>query len=299
MPKQLHFDLGLDVVEGPGRAAAPELAALLARSDGISIHTVTAEFGRLLASEQQARIDAERANRAKDLFLATLSHELRTPLNTMLAAVQILKRLAAGNPGFEGPSASIERAARAQARLVEDLFDVSRIMAGKMQCDMRPVDLTAVVREAVDVARPSALAKGLDLAMSVEGAVGAVQGDDLRLLQVVSNLLTNAIKFTSHGGHIWVRLEGRSEQAELIVADSGIGIPAHVLPRLFQRFMQGDPITRTQGGLGLGLSIVRYLVEVHGGTVDVESPGEGHGSTFRVTLPTSAVAATTAPAAGR
>jgi CheY-like chemotaxis protein len=156
------------------------------------------------------------------------------------------------------------------------------------------------VREAVDVARLSALAKGLQLELSVEGTGGAVYGDESRLLQVVNNLLTNAIKFTPHGGRVSVRLDSNGDRAELTVADNGVGIDAHVLPRLFTRFVQADgAMTRAHGGLGLGLSIVRHLVEVHGGAVHVESPGEGKGSTFRITLPTGTAATSTGPVAPR
>lgn len=273
---------------------------LLAIDDVTSLRALEAERTQLLASEKHARIEAERATRAKDLFLATLSHELRTPLSTMLMAAQLLRQLAVDNPSIERPSASIERAASAQARLIDDLLDVSRIVSGKMMLDLGPVDFTAVVREAVDVARPSALAKGLELDLAVEGAVRAVYGDEARLLQVANNLLANAIKFTPRGGHVQVRLESMDEDAVLTVADTGIGIRADVLPRLFERFVQADSaMTRTHGGLGLGLSIVRHLVEVHGGTVDVESPGEGQGSTFRITLPTGTVAAVTDPPVSR
>jgi two-component system CheB/CheR fusion protein len=270
---------------------------LLAIDDVTALRELEAERDQLLASEHHARLEAERATRAKDLFLATLSHELRTPLSTILMAAQLLRQLAADNPSIDRPSASIERAANAQTRLIDDLLDVSRIISGKLMLDLEPVDLAAIVREAVDVARSSALAKGLELELTVEGTVTAVYGDEVRLLQVVNNLVTNAIKFTPHGGHIWVRLESKGEQAELSVTDTGMGIHAEVLPRLFNRFVQADSaMTRTHGGLGLGLSIVRHLVEVHGGTVDVESPGEGKGSTFRITLPTGTIDAATAPA---
>lgn len=259
---------------------------LVAANDVTSLRTLQTERDQLLASEKQARLEAERATHAKDLFLATLSHELRTPLSTMLMSAQLLRKLAADNPSIERPSASIARAAAAQARLIDDLLDVSRIVSGKLLLDLSPVDLTAVVQEAVDVARPSALAKGLELDLEMEGTIGAAFGDESRLLQVVNNLLTNAIKFTPRGGHIGVRLQGDGGYAELTVTDTGIGIPAEVLPRLFNRFVQADSaMTRTHGGLGLGLSIVRHLVEVHAGTVEVSSPGEGKGAEFRVRLP--------------
>lgn len=272
---------------------------LVAADDVTSLRALESERGQLLASEKEARLEAERATRAKDLFLATLSHELRTPLSTMMMSAQLLRQAAAGNPSIERPSALIERAAAAQARLVDDLLDVSRIVSGKLVLDLAPVDLTALAQEAVEVARPSALAKGLKLELALEGPIIVVFGDDARLLQVVSNLLTNSIKFTPRGGHVGVRLRAKGGQAELEVADDGIGIPAEVVPRLFNRFVQGDSaMTRTYGGLGLGLSIVRHLVEVHSGTVAVESGGEGKGATFRVTVPMSTTGAAV-PAARR
>lgn len=271
---------------------------LLAIDDVTSLRSLESERSQLLASEKQARLEAERATRAKDLFLATLSHELRTPLSTMLMSAQLLRKLAGDNPRLDRPSASIERAAHAQAKLIDDLLDVSRIVSGKLILDLGPVDFANIVREAVDVARPSALAKGLTMDLVVEGDMGAVYGDESRLLQVVNNLLTNAIKFTPRGGHIWVRLETTNARAELSIRDNGMGIRAEVLPRLFNRFVQADSaMTRTHGGLGLGLSIVRHLVDVHGGEVRVESPGEGRGSTFRVSLPTGTAATPLAPPA--
>ncbi len=260
--------------------------ALLAIEDVTSLRALETERDELLASETQARLEAERATRAKDLFLATLSHELRTPLSTILMSAQLLRQRAADTPSIEKPSAAIERAANAQARLIDDLLDVSRIVSRKLVLDLAPVDFAVVTRDAVEVARPSALAKGVELDLSVEGPVGALEGDEARLLQVVNNLLTNAIKFTPSGGHVWVRLASKVDHVELTVVDTGLGISAEVLPRLFHRFVQADgAMTRTHGGLGLGLSIVRHLVEVHGGAVTAESSGEGKGATFRVTLP--------------
>lgn len=260
---------------------------LLAIDDVTALRALESERNQLLASEKKARIDAERATRAKDAFLATLSHELRTPLSTMLLSAQVLRNMAPENPAIDKPSAAIERAAGAQARLIDDLLDVSRIVSGKLMLDLGPSSLTAIVREAVEVARPAALAKGLDLGLSLEDGVEmTVYGDEHRLLQVVNNLLTNAIKFTPQGGRIFVKLARTSDCAELTVEDTGMGIREDVLPRLFGRFVQADTATtRTYGGLGLGLSIVRHLVEVHGGKVEVESQGEGKGATFRVTLP--------------
>jgi two-component system CheB/CheR fusion protein len=270
---------------------------LLAIDDITELRRLEAERSLILESEKQARFEAERANRAKDLFLATLSHELRTPLATVLLSAEVLSMTAADDPRVQRASASIERAARAQSRLIDDLLDVSRIVSGKLMLDLGPVDLALVVREAVDAARPSAEAKGVDLELVIEDHVGAVYGDAARLLQVANNLLTNAIKFTPRGGHISVRLDANPGQAQLTVADSGMGIRPEVLPQLFSRFVQADSsVTRTHGGLGLGLAIVRHLVEAQGGVVQAESPGEGKGATFRVILPVGSQR-TAAPAA--
>ena len=259
---------------------------LLAVDDVTELRALEAERELLLESEKQARIEAERANQAKDLFLAILSHELRTPLTSMLMSAQLLRQLSNNDAKIERVSASIERATHAQSRLIDDLLDVSRIVSGKLLLDLEPVDLEEVVRSAVDVAQPPARAKSLDLELVVDGEIGSIYGDSVRLQQVVSNLLTNAIKFTPHGGRIAVSLERDGDQAELTITDTGMGIPPDVLPQLFNRFVQADSsVTRTHGGLGLGLSIVRHLVEAHGGTVWAESPGEGRGATFRVTLP--------------
>jgi two-component system, chemotaxis family, CheB/CheR fusion protein len=270
------------------RAGEPML--LLAAQDVTELRGLEAERSRILASEKQARVEAERATRAKDVFLAVLSHELRTPLSTILMSAQLLKHIASSDPKVMRSSASIERAATAQAKLIDDLLDISRIVSGKLLLDLASVDFQATVRDAVDGARPLAEAKSLELDLVVEGARGTrgtVYGDAVRLQQVVSNLLTNAIKFTPHGGRIAVRLEQLEGQVQLSITDTGMGIPAEVLPHLFARFVQADSsVTRTHGGLGLGLAIVRHLVEVHGGHVEVQSSGEGKGATFRVTLPT-------------
>jgi two-component system CheB/CheR fusion protein len=281
------------IVWGGGRPMV-----LLAIDDITGLRTLEAERGLLLESEKQARLEAERANRAKDLFLATLSHELRTPLATMLMSAQMLQVTATDDPRIHRASASIERAAKAQSRLIDDLLDVSRIVSGKLMLDLGPVDLTQVVQEAVDAARPSAQAKDLDLELVLEGEVGAVYGDAARLLQVANNLLTNSIKFTPRGGRVSVRLACHAGQARLTVTDTGMGIRPEVLPQLFSRFVQADSsVTRTHGGLGLGLAIVRHLIEAHGGVVQAESPGEGRGATFRVMLPVGSQRMAAVPAA--
>jgi two-component system, chemotaxis family, CheB/CheR fusion protein len=240
-------------------------------------------------SEEQARVEAEQANRAKDLFLATLSHELRTPLSTILISAQVLQRTAARDPKILKASAAIERAVGNQTRLVDDLLDISRIVSGKLMLDLTAVDLTQVVQAAVDVARSAAETKKIGLDLIVHGTIGTVYGDASRLQQVFTNLLNNSIKFTPRGGKIDVCMDSASGQAEIVIKDNGIGIATELLPYLFDRFVQAEgSMTRAHGGLGLGLAIVRHLVTVHGGEVHAESAGEGRGgATFRVRLPLS------------
>jgi two-component system CheB/CheR fusion protein len=259
---------------------------LLAIEDVTELRALEGERALLLASEKQARLEAERANRAKDLFLATLSHELRTPLTSMLMAAQVLTRLPTEDSRIRRASATIERAAHAQSKLIDDLLDISRIVSGKLLLDLGPVDFEAVVQGAVDIAQPAAQAKALELNVVIDGRIPTLYGDAMRLQQVVNNLLTNAIKFTPRGGRVAVRLESDGARALLSVTDTGMGIRPEVLPQLFNKFVQADSsVTRTHGGLGLGLSIVRHLLEAHGGRVEAESQGEGKGATFRVTLP--------------
>jgi two-component system CheB/CheR fusion protein len=293
---QIEFpELGKKMVSLSGRPLLWEggsLALLLAIEDITDRHSHEEERAQLLSSAQQARIEAERANHAKDLFLATLSHELRTPLSTMLASAQLLKRTPNVDPVvIHRASAAIERAVRAQTRLIDDLLDVSRIVSGKLYLDFQAVDLPQVVRSAIDMARAPAEAKGVALEVAVSDTLGPIYGDPARLQQVVANLLGNSIKFTPRGGKIAVGLTATGGYAELRVADNGIGIAAEFMPHLFDRFVQANSeITRTYGGLGLGLAIVRHLVEVHGGQVQAESPGSGQGATFRVLLPFAAQA---------
>ncbi|KQU80947.1 MULTISPECIES: PAS domain S-box protein [unclassified Rhizobacter] len=242
----------------------------------------------LLQAERGARMEAQRATRMKDEFLATLSHELRTPLSAILGWTQVLRR--AGGSGrpvdLERAVDVIERNARAQVKLIDDLLDLSRIMAGKVRIDAQPTPLLDVVQAAVDSARPAAEAKNLRLAARLDPAASTVLGDSGRLQQVVWNLLTNAIKFTPDGGQVQVDLKRVGPRAELTVSDTGIGIPASFLPHVFDRFSQNDSsTTRAFGGLGLGLAICRQLVELHGGTIKAASAGEGLGATFVVDLP--------------
>ncbi|HEY9282801.1 MAG TPA: PAS domain S-box protein [Pyrinomonadaceae bacterium] len=241
---------------------------------------------RLLASEQKARAAAEEASRLKDEFLATLSHELRTPLTAIVGWSAMLRTSAFDEQATAKALETIERNARAQARLVEDLMDVSRIITGKLRLDVRPVDLAPVIEAAADAVRPASGAKGIGLRVALDPRAGPVSGDPVRLQQVVWNLLSNAVKFTPRGGRVEVRLGRTGSHVEMSVGDDGVGIEPEFLPHVFDRFRQADQrITRQHGGLGLGLAIVRHLVELHGGTVRAESAGLGRGTTFTVVLP--------------
>jgi signal transduction histidine kinase len=244
------------------------------------------ERERLLVAEQQARAEAEAANRTKDEFLAMLSHELRTPLNAMLGWSHLLRTGKLDAATIARGLEVLERNTRSQAGLINDLLDVSRIVTGKLHLETRPTELPGVVSAAVDAVRPAVEAKGITLDVALGPAVGPVLGDPTRLQQVVWNLLANAVKFTPRGRTVAVRLEQQGTQATISVQDTGQGISPELLPHIFERFRQGESGTRrAYGGLGLGLAIVRHLVELHGGTVSAASDGEGQGATFTVTLP--------------
>jgi light-regulated signal transduction histidine kinase (bacteriophytochrome) len=248
-----------------------------------------AERVELLESERAARAEAERAGRLKDDFLATLSHELRTPLNAIIGWSVLLRGPHVEPDEVAEGMEAIERNARVQAQLVEDLLDVSRIIAGKMRLDVQHVDLAAVVDAAVAGVTPAAQAKTVRLQKVLDPRATAVWGDPNRLQQVLWNLLSNAIKFTPKGGRVQVSVARVNSHVELTVADSGMGIPPEFLPHVFDRFRQADAsTTRAYGGLGLGLAIVRHLVELHGGTVAARSDGPGTGATFVVRLPLKA-----------
>ena len=247
------------------------------------------QAAELLQREQEARQMVESANRSKDEFLAILSHELRTPLNAILGWSEILRT---GEPDrsevHEGIEV-IERNARAQARLVEDVLEVSRIICGKVRLRVGPVDLASVIDAALASARPAAAAKGISLRRTVDALSTAVRGDADRLQQVVWNLLSNAIKFTPEGGVVTIHAGQVNGQSIIEVTDTGIGIKADFLPFVFDRFRQFDgSSTRSHGGLGLGLSITRHLVEMHGGNIAASSEGEGKGAAFTVVLPLNA-----------
>ncbi|QOV91341.1 PAS domain S-box protein [Humisphaera borealis] len=249
-----------------------------------------AERERLLDSERAARIEAERAGRMKDEFLATLSHELRTPLNAILGWSQILAHGANDANDLAEGLRVIERNARAQTQIIEDLLDMSRIISGKVRLDVQRVDLGELIRLAVETTKPSADAKAIRLQTTLDPHAGPASGDPARLQQVLWNLLSNAVKFTPKGGRVAVRLERVNSHAEVSVIDSGEGIPKEFLPHVFDRFRQADATTtRRHGGLGLGLSIVKQLVELHGGSVQVKSAGVGQGTIFTVSLPLAAV----------
>jgi PAS domain S-box-containing protein len=253
---------------------------------GIERKWVEEERTRLLSSEQEARQEAETANRLKDEFLATISHELRTPLTAILGWAHLLR---AGHlDGKSGHHAleTIERNARAQAQLIDDLLDVSRIITGKLRLDVRRVDPASFIESAIEALHPAAEAKELRIQKVIDTGVVSVAGDPSRLQQVIWNLLSNAIKFTPKGGRVQVRLERVNSHIEIVVTDTGVGIKPEFLPHVFDRFRQGDQATtRQHGGLGLGLAIVRHLIELHGGTIKAESQGEDHGATFTVQLP--------------
>ncbi|MBL1178296.1 response regulator [Pantanalinema sp. GBBB05] len=245
-----------------------------------------AEREQLLALEQTAREQAEAANRIKDEFLAVLSHELRSPLNPILGWAKLLQSRHFDEAALKKALETIERNASLQAQLIEDLLDVSRIMRGKLSLNMVPVDLAATITAALETVRLAAEAKSIQIDTNLDSAIGRVLGDAARLQQIVWNLLSNAVKFTPEGRRVDVYLERIDSHARLIVSDTGKGINPDFLPHVFDYFRQADSTTtRKFGGLGLGLAIVRYLVELHGGTVWAESLGEDQGATFTVSFP--------------
>ena len=245
-----------------------------------------AERQMLLDSERDARGEAERQGRMKDEFLATLSHELRTPLNAIVGWTQILSGSADDPETLNEGLAVIDRNVKAQTQIIEDILDMSRIISGKLRLEVSPIDLPAIVRAGVDTMQPAANAKGVQLLAKVDPVVGLVMGDANRLHQVFWNLISNAVKFTPKGGRVQVSMERSDGNVEISIADTGEGIDPAFLPHAFDRFRQADAsTTRRHGGLGLGLSIVKQLVEMHGGTVRVKSPGKGMGATFVVALP--------------
>ncbi|HEX2438443.1 MAG TPA: ATP-binding protein [Methylomirabilota bacterium] len=271
----------------PPAPATPTKIAELAEVNR-AFDDASSRLRTLLAAERSARDEAEAANRMKDEFLATLSHELRTPLNAVFGWARMLRRGDARQDTLRHGLEVIERNAVAQAKLIEDLLDVSRITTGKMRLQVRAVDMPAVVEAAIDSMRQAAAAREIRVQPLLDPAAGPVIGDPDRLQQVAWNLLSNAIKFTPKGGRVQVSLRRIDSHVELAVSDTGQGIAPELLPHIFERFRQGDSSsTRQHGGLGIGLALVRHLVELHGGTVSVRSAGVDAGTTFVVRLPIS------------
>ena len=283
-------------------------AALL--ESGLRLHELTeraaqlnADLRRSDALEREARLEAEAANRSKEIFLATLSHELRTPLNAILGWAVMLRmgdKDGIVEAELDDGLAVIERNARAQAALIEDVLDVARVASGKFKLDCRACDLAAVVRAAVDSMRPAATAKNIALEVTAEPGALTVLADPARLHQAVLNLLNNALKFTPAGGTVWVRLERDTGVARLVVADTGQGIEPEFLPFVFDRFKQADEgNARVYGGLGLGLAIVRHIADLHGGSVTASSEGANRGATFTLELPLPATHAVPSASGGK
>lgn len=240
----------------------------------------------LLGKEKEARQASEEAGRSKDVFLATLSHELRTPLNAILGFSELLPLETPGSPDFEAALSAIVRNARAQRDLINDILDVSRIISGKLHVEKAPVDLVGLVDDALESCRPAAREKNISVTLVSDFKQARVLGDQTRLQQVIWNLLSNALKFTPIGGVVRVEMRKAREGCELSVSDNGDGIEADFLPFVFDRFRQQDgSFARRHGGLGLGLSIVQYLVEAHGGEISVTSGGKGKGAAFCFALP--------------
>ena len=283
MHKVQGYEAGAD-----GYLTHPVESAVLIATVNAFLRTRAIEIEReaALASERIARADAERANRAKDDFLATLSHELRSPLNAIIGWAEVARLHSADNADVQGALDVIVRNARFQAKLVSDLLDVSRVTSGKLEVDMVPVDLVAVINSAVEGTMAAAATRNIRIERMIEVADATVCGDAQRLEQVVLNLLGNAVKFSQEGGRVELYLRRQGDYFEIVVADRGRGITAEFLPRVFDRFWQQDASSRRgYTGLGLGLAIVKHLVEAHHGSVRAESAGEGKGATFTVRLP--------------
>jgi signal transduction histidine kinase/ActR/RegA family two-component response regulator len=259
--------------------------SLLAESEA-KFRQLAEDRTRLLELERAVRRDAEEANRLKDEFLATLSHELRTPLNAIVGWATLLQQTSVPETILAEGIATIERNAKVQSQLIEDLLDVSRILSGKLRLDVQAVDLASIVESALKSVFPASAAKEIRLQRVLASDGETLMGDPARLHQVVWNLLSNAVKFTPRGGRVTVSLARSGSQLELVVEDNGPGIAPDFLPHVFDRFRQADAsTTRSHTGLGLGLAIVRHVVEQHGGTVSAHSDGEGKGAAFSIRLP--------------
>jgi signal transduction histidine kinase len=258
------------------------------------------ERDELLVREREARAEAERANEAKDLFLATLSHELRTPLNAILGWARILNDRTLDRNRLRHALGVIERNANVQLQLINDLLDVSRIISGKLELKTTSLDPVKICEAALDAVRPDLDAKSMTVEKVIDPSVRQILGDPARLQQVVWNLVSNAIKFSATGGKVRLGLRQFASQVEILVSDSGRGIPAEFLPHIFDRYSQAKVADRqSHGGLGLGLAIVQNLVEMHGGSVHASSDGEGHGAAFTVLLPVETTSRTTTARAER
>jgi len=282
-------DTAVPLREGPGGSFSGYIGSCI---DITEYRQAQLDRDELLRAERAARTEAERLSRVKDEFLATLSHELRTPLNAILGWSTLLRRISRDSPDHSRGLETIERNARAQAQIIGDLLDMSRIISGKVQLDIQTVDPHEVIQAALESVRPSVDAKSLRLRMRAVGRVEPIRADPNRLQQILWNLLTNAVKFTPAHGQIDVTLKRVNSHVEIAVQDTGIGVKAEFLDCMFDRFRQADAsTTRRHGGLGLGLSIVKQLVELHGGSVSVMSPGEDRGTTFTVALPMSVMVA--------
>ncbi|HSD47212.1 MAG TPA: ATP-binding protein, partial [Pyrinomonadaceae bacterium] len=257
-----------------------------AMSMAANLTAVAIENVRLLKLERTAREVAEESNRLKDEFLATVSHELRTPLTAILGWARLLEDGALDPEMTQQAVDTIWRNAKAQAQIVDDILDVSRIITGNLYIDLHPIEVTPVVQNAINVVRPTADAKGIRIDSEIDSTRAMVSGDANRLQQVIWNLLSNAVKFTHSGGRVMVKVAQANHAVEISVTDTGQGIAREFLPYVFDRFSQADSTTtRHHGGLGLGLAIARHLVEIHGGTIRAQSRGEGEGATFTITLP--------------
>ena len=272
----------------PRRFTEDDVRLLQLAADRVAL---AIEHARLYEVERQARSQAEEANRMKDEFLALVSHELRSPLNAMLGYAAVLRRSGLVAQKAEQAVDVIERSGKAQAQLIDDLLDTARVIGGKLRLFVGPVDLVSVIKESVQTIQPAADAKGVSLRTKMPEKIGQITGDPARLQQVVWNLLSNAVKFTPQGGRVEARLERIDPYIRITVSDTGKGISPDFLPYVFDRFRQADASSaKRTGGLGLGLALVKYLVELHGGTIEAASAGEDQGATFTVTLPVRAVA---------
>jgi signal transduction histidine kinase/ActR/RegA family two-component response regulator len=276
LERPFHVATLISVLEG----------ALRARRRQFEMRDLLEQRENLLGMEKRAREEAEKVNFAKDEFLATLSHELRTPLTTMLGWSKILSKHKLDKATTDRAIQAIERSAKSQAQLIDDLLDVSRIITGKFQIEKKAMDLIDLIHSSIDMIRPTMEAKDLAVALQISENPGPIAGDFHRLQQVLWNILSNAVKFTPPGGRITVTLERTNSHATIVVQDTGKGIDPEILPFIFERFRQADSsYTRNEGGLGLGLAIVQHIVTLHSGRVFAESEGEGKGSTFKIVLP--------------